>query len=563
MSIQHAEIEEGDRHGLANWEVSAVLALDSLQVTSADVGKVAHVIGVGNYMLANASPMVWEDVVSREQLSVDNVDNTSDEDKPVSLAQAAAISAAQAAAIANAIQRANHTGTQTAATISDFNSVASAAAPVQSVNGDTGTVVVTPGSIGAVATADIGDTVCELVTGVVPTSRLPALAVVEYLGTVASQAAMLALTGQMGDWCIRSDLGYVFVIVGANPALLASWQSLAYPAAPVSSVNGHTGTVTLSYSDVGADAAGSALAAQTAAIAYAIQRANHSGSQLAATISDFSTEAKSAVVGTVNGLVKANGAGVLSAAVAGTDYLAGLYSAIPAESWLIEDFLGYYGSAQWLQTVTATTRSLVTGAAHGMSDGFGVMRYACSGSTAGGYVTCGWATSITVPTIKLNADTTVLFASIAIEDFGTAGSAPIYYVALSSAGIPVTGFSNPYMNDQLILTIMKDGGGIAVRAKTDTGGVPGTTDDYSAYVALTANTRINIAIVATSSRVRYYVNGTLFRDVTDPAKITAVALQPQVGYQTYSGTAVGAFVMDIVGLGRKNATPRALQLPTL
>lgn len=47
--------------------------------------------------------------------------------------------------------RANHTGTQTASTVSNFNSAASAAAPVQSVNGQTGTVTLTIPSASTVA----------------------------------------------------------------------------------------------------------------------------------------------------------------------------------------------------------------------------------------------------------------------------------------------------------------------------------------------------------------------------------------------------------------------------
>lgn len=56
--------------------------------------------------------------VTKSQVGLANVDNTSDVDKPVSTAQATADSAVQAFAI----QRANHTGTQAAATISDFAS---------------------------------------------------------------------------------------------------------------------------------------------------------------------------------------------------------------------------------------------------------------------------------------------------------------------------------------------------------------------------------------------------------------------------------------------------------
>lgn len=61
----------------------------------------------------------------------------------------------------HSVQRANHTGTQLAATISDFNTSAGSAAPVQSVFGRTGTVV-----------AGIGDYTVTQVTGAQSTANL-------------------------------------------------------------------------------------------------------------------------------------------------------------------------------------------------------------------------------------------------------------------------------------------------------------------------------------------------------------------------------------------------------
>lgn len=54
---------------------------------------------------------------------------------------------------ATLLARANHTGTQTASTISDFSSAASAAAPVQSVAGKTGAVTLAAGDVSGVATS--------------------------------------------------------------------------------------------------------------------------------------------------------------------------------------------------------------------------------------------------------------------------------------------------------------------------------------------------------------------------------------------------------------------------
>lgn len=102
-------------------------------------------------------------------------------------------------------------------------------------------------------------------TGTVPQAALPALALTEYLGAVASQAAMLALTGQRGDWCTRTDLGTDWQLVADAPTLLVSWQEHLYPASPVQSVAGRTGAVVLTEADVSGLVGDLAGAAQKAA----------------------------------------------------------------------------------------------------------------------------------------------------------------------------------------------------------------------------------------------------------------------------------------------------------
>lgn len=87
--------------------------------------------------------------------------------------------------------------------------------------------------------------------GKIPDTQLPDLSISDYLGSVASQVAMLLLTGQRGDWCTRSDTGTNFIIVGTDPTQLSSWQQLSYPTAPVTSVAGRSGAVTLAKTDVG------------------------------------------------------------------------------------------------------------------------------------------------------------------------------------------------------------------------------------------------------------------------------------------------------------------------
>lgn len=93
----------------------------------------------------------------------------------------------------------------------------------------------------------------NLVAGKIPTSEIPAVALTEFLGTVASQAAMLALTGQRGDWAIRSDQARVYILTADNASVLANWQVFEYPtgASAVNSVNGQTGTVVLGKANIG------------------------------------------------------------------------------------------------------------------------------------------------------------------------------------------------------------------------------------------------------------------------------------------------------------------------
>lgn len=102
---------------------------------------------------------------------------------------------------------------------------------------------------------------CPLDSGTkIPSSYLPALAISEYLGSVASQAAMLALTGQRGDFCVRSDLGDEFILIADDPTTLANWLQIVKPFSAVTSVAGRTGPITLSAADISGlgDATGAA-----------------------------------------------------------------------------------------------------------------------------------------------------------------------------------------------------------------------------------------------------------------------------------------------------------------
>lgn len=86
--------------------------------------------------------------------------------------------------------------------------------------------------------------------GKLAASVIPSVAITDTF-VVASQAAMLALTAQVGDIAIRSDLSKTFILQTAPASTLENWKELATPTGAVTSVAGRTGAVTLTKADVG------------------------------------------------------------------------------------------------------------------------------------------------------------------------------------------------------------------------------------------------------------------------------------------------------------------------
>ena len=85
--------------------------------------------------------------------------------------------------------------------------------------------------------------------GKLATSVLPALAITETY-VVANQAAMLALSAQVGDVAVRTDQNKSYILKASPASTLANWQELLTPTDAVNSVNGKTGAVVLTTSDV-------------------------------------------------------------------------------------------------------------------------------------------------------------------------------------------------------------------------------------------------------------------------------------------------------------------------
>lgn len=87
--------------------------------------------------------------------------------------------------------------------------------------------------------------------GKLVSSIIPKIAITDTF-VVNSQDAMLKLSGaEVGDIAIRTDVKKTYILKTAGYSTLANWQELATPDDKVSSVNGKTGTVTISLSELG------------------------------------------------------------------------------------------------------------------------------------------------------------------------------------------------------------------------------------------------------------------------------------------------------------------------
>ena len=99
-----------------------------------------------------------------------------------------------------------------------------------------------------VGTAE-GNLVAVGADGKISETLLPKIAITD-THVVADEAEMLALTAEKGDVAIRSDLNRSFILKQAPADNLANWLELKSPECTVFSVNGKTGDIVLSTTDV-------------------------------------------------------------------------------------------------------------------------------------------------------------------------------------------------------------------------------------------------------------------------------------------------------------------------
>lgn len=109
-------------------------------------------------------------------------------------------------------------------------------------------------TLGTAASKNIGTSSGQIPSigsdGKLDPSIMPAIAITDTF-VVNSESAMLALSVQVGDICVRTDFKKSFILKQTPATTLANWQELLTPTDAVISVNGMTGTVTLNKSHVG------------------------------------------------------------------------------------------------------------------------------------------------------------------------------------------------------------------------------------------------------------------------------------------------------------------------
>lgn len=95
----------------------------------------------------------------------------------------------------------------------------------------------------------------DLIDGRIPSAQLPAFATVETY-VVDTEAQRLALNCEQGDKAIQllNPGRGTYILRGSDPSIADDWALMIPPDAPVSSVNGYTGLVTLAKGDLGLDA---------------------------------------------------------------------------------------------------------------------------------------------------------------------------------------------------------------------------------------------------------------------------------------------------------------------
>lgn len=109
-------------------------------------------------------------------------------------------------------------------------------------------------------------------SGKLADSVIPNIAITDTF-VVTTEAAMLALTAEVGDVAIRTDVSKSFILQTSPASVSANWKELKTPTDAVSSVNTQTGTVILGGGDILVETGSTVADAATIAVGDTIDSA--------------------------------------------------------------------------------------------------------------------------------------------------------------------------------------------------------------------------------------------------------------------------------------------------
>ena len=109
-------------------------------------------------------------------------------------------------------------------------------------------------------------------SGKLADSVIPSIAITDTF-VVETEVAMLALSAEVGDVAIRTDLNKSFILQTSPASVLANWQELRTPTDTVTSVNGQSGVVVLGGGDILVETGSTVTDAATIAVGDTIDSA--------------------------------------------------------------------------------------------------------------------------------------------------------------------------------------------------------------------------------------------------------------------------------------------------
>lgn len=354
--------------------------------------------------------------------------------------------------------------------------------------------------------------------GKVPTSALPNLALIQFKGTVASQTAMLATAGELGDWVIRSDTTTAWIITGGDPTQLANWTQLPFPSITWSNISGKPAFV----------AAGVDAASARAVIGAA------STSSVIGTAKDFGTRGDAIL--TTAAMTAASGA---------LTKTSGSFTSADVGKKVVVQLAGATRTVADAAITTATAVLTSATAAFTSADVRSTITVAGAGA-AGGLLTATIVkvSSSTTVTLSVNASTTVSAASITLKAFLTTSISSVttgVATLANVAGSTVSGVSVLYGTDDTT----------AIQAAITAAAVAGGTvilppGNYITTSTLTPASNVTVRGVGAATAL-YMASTTAFAAFSGTFSVGT----PLTGFALMDMTIDGAYMQTAFNVGNK------------